>query len=102
MILPTIKTWSSYANMRMRFWLTMSRSADDPVPYIRTIVRSQPSNLEHFRSRMAAFSSLGLDPQFLDDRPPFLGIDHLKRGQRFGSLLLGRRNFLTDIDQSSP
>jgi hypothetical protein len=45
------------------------------------------------------FSSLRVDPQLLDDRPPFLGIGFHERAERLRHLLFARENFSPKIDQ---
>src|SRR5262245_5068478 len=50
-------------------------------------------------SRVAVIGSLALHVGRLDDRPPFLDLGLLIRGQRRGRLLVGRRDLLAEIGE---
>src|SRR5260370_26635190 len=51
------------------------------------------------RTIRSTWVSLGLDVGRFDQRPPFLDLGLLMRGQRFCGLLLRWRNFLTEVSE---
>ena len=44
--------------------------------------------------------SFGLDPQLLDERPPFLGIGLHQRAERFRRLLFAGKNLQSEIGET--
>jgi hypothetical protein len=60
---------------------------------------SRIANIEvtTFGSPVNVAVSLRLEPKFLDDRPPFLGVGLHQRAERFRRLLFARENFHAEI-----
>src|SRR5262249_5651456 len=59
---------------------------------------AQGMDCRHQRcNSVAGFRSLRLDTGLLDDRPPFLDLGLLKRGEPHGCLLLARKDFLAEV-----